>query len=68
MLNDFEKLKACFADIGIPFFTTDDSSESEIDEQLDTVVVVAGHKPSGPADILFFFTREGKYKNEIAVF
>lgn len=71
-MTDMETMQAALRQANIPFTMTDSSEESEIDECLDTVIVLADSagdpEPSGyRRKCLLFFTREGKFKNEIWV-
>lgn len=70
--NDMEAVKAILKLTGIPFEMTDSSEESSIEECLDTVIVLTD-SVGDPEEFglrrqcLLFFTREGKFKNEIWV-
>jgi hypothetical protein len=58
--SDFEKLQACLSEIGVDFRLTDDSEESDINEDLDTVIVIE-HDPY--RHVLFLFRRDGSFKD-----
>lgn len=58
--TDLEKLKHTLTEIGVPFQMTDDSEESELEEDLNTVIELHGSE-GGRA--YFMFRRDGSYKD-----
>lgn len=57
-LTDQQKLEKVLKEIGVPFELTDDSEESELDENLMTVIEIKGEV----GHVYFMFKRDGSFK------
>lgn len=57
-MTQFEKMQALLKEMGLEFELSDDSQESKLDEDIDTVIVVNDNHLRA----YFFFTRAGAFR------